>query len=211
MLNLRISAFLPLWLVACSPGEHPGEAAQALTPALTIGNVRIDPTTIHFNDPSTLLASAEGCGPRTLDISVSNSVAPQVSFTATYTPTDSDVSKALGYSVTQAISLGADSTVLVPINAYARCDAYPTFQRATFQIFSQSWFGPMVVGTGSVLKPVGVYFETCGVLGTDPCGMGCVNGRPIAGGAPGAAAGSGGGANAGGAGGDDGHGARDAG
>jgi hypothetical protein len=168
-------------LSSCSADGTLGVASEALCHGgFAIANVQIDPTTIHGDDPHQLLTSAEGCGPRTLDLNVATSISPSISYTSTFTPTDSQLSTALGYSVSTSIILAADSSVLVPINAYARVDAYPTFQRATFQIVGQNCPGTIVVGTGSALKPVGVYFETCGLIGTDPCGVSCVGGKPAA-------------------------------
>lgn len=165
-------------LSACTD-EAVGVAAEALCHGgFAVINVQIDPTTYHDNDPRRLLTSAEGCGPRSLDLTVASSISPSIDYTSTYTPTDSQLSTALGYSVSSAIVLSADSNVLVPINAYARVDAYPTFQRAAFQIVGQNCPGTIVVGAGTALKPVGVYFETCGVIGTDSCGMSCVGGKP---------------------------------
>lgn len=170
-------------LAGCSPrnGEDLGAACQGLLPGYSVGDVQIDPATYHSSEPSTLLTSAEGAGPRTLNVSVSTSVAPQVSFTGTYTPTNSDLSRALGYDVTETIELSADSSVLVPVDAYARVDAYPSWQKATWVIQGP---GPFHFGGGTVYKPIGVYFDTCGCIGPDPCGAGCIRGFPYAGSAP---------------------------
>ena len=150
----------------------------------SVAYVQIDPATLHRDGPRDLLVSAEGCGPRTLDLVVSSQVSVTSSYTGTYTPTDAQLSQALGYSTSASFTLQADSSVLVPLNAYARVAAYPTFQRATYQVVGSSCPGEIVVGSGTALKPVGVYFETCGVLGTDPCGVACVNGQPADAGVP---------------------------
>jgi hypothetical protein len=159
---------IPFAIAGCSSerGEVVGRAPLALAPGFFIGNVLVDPATFHTNNPASLLASAEGPGPRTLNVAVSTSIEPEVSFTGTRTPAHSDISKALGFSVTQAYSLSADSAVLIPVNAYARVEAYPAFQRLTWQVF-----GPdaTVWGNGSTLKPIGVFFDTTGCIGPDPC------------------------------------------
>ncbi len=174
------SSILLSSLAACSAGrgEPLGHADEALAPGFFIGNVVVDPASYHHVSPAELLTSAEGAGPRTLDVSVSASVSPEISFTGTCTsPTNSQLSTALGYSVTDTIVLTGDSSVLVPVNAYARVDAYPLYQRATWQIIGP---GGVVAGSGVALKPIGVWFDTCGCIGPDPCGPGaCIAGPPF--------------------------------
>jgi hypothetical protein len=190
MLDLRWPLLLAA-LAACSPGHRGGEPVgasdQALAPGFWIGNVAFDPATYHFDDPANLLMAAEGAGPRTLNVAVSTAMSPQIEFTGTHTPSHSDISKALGYDVTQTFQLTADSSVLVPVDAYARVAAYPTFQKATWTIFG---LGTVPMGTGSTYKPIGVYFETCGCIGPDPCGTGCVSGAPLGGGGTGGGGGA---------------------
>jgi hypothetical protein len=175
----RTSVISLVLLTSCSAGrdgEPVGRVEEALAPGFFIGDVVFDPAPVPCIDPADLLATAEGAGPRTLNVSVTTAISPQISYTSTRTPSNEDISKALGYSVTQLFSLQADSTVLVPVNAYARVDAYPSFQRATWAIL-----GPdgTLWGTGVAKKPVGVYFDTCGCIGPDPCGVGCVAGPPF--------------------------------
>lgn len=175
-----ILVLLLLTFMACSPrhGEAVGDGRQGLLPGYSVGNVQIDPVIYHWADPSTLLTSAEGAGPRTLDVSVSNGVEPEIALTGTYTPTNSEISAALGYDVTQIFQLTAETAVLVPIFAYARVDAYPSWQKATFAVLGP---GPFHFGGGVVYKPIGVYFDTCGCIGPDPCGSGCISGFPYGG------------------------------
>ena len=181
-------------LAGCSGGRQPASVQeppgadlglplqsfpQVYCDDYSVTNVLIDPATYPWADPAHLLDSAEGCGPRTLNVTVASSVAPSWSFTGTYTPTSSDVSTALGYSVTAQVVLQADSSVLVPVDAYARVSAYPVFQKATFQVVGVACPGRVVVGAGYAYRPVGIYFSTCGVIDTGPCGMGCVGGVPV--------------------------------
>ncbi len=181
--------------VACSDPRAPldGPAGVAEQPfcrgGFAVANVVIDPTTTYHTDPASLLVSAEGCGPRTLNLVVSTSLSPSVSYSGTYTPTDAQLTQALGYSVTATFTVEADSTVLIPVDSYARVDAYPTYQRAAYQVVGTDCPGQVVVGSGVALKPVGVFFSTCGVIGTPGCGYGCVGGVPD----PAAGAGGGGG------------------
>ena len=186
MVTSRWKAGLPIAVLfaACSDSRAPlddpaGAARQPFCRSgFAVANIQVDPTTIYNLDPTSLLVSAEGCGPRTLDLVVSTSLSPSISYNGTYTPTDAQLSQALGYSVTATFLVEADSTVLVPVDAYARVDAYPTYQRAAYQVVGSDCPGQVVVGSGVALKPVGVYFNTCGVIGTPACGVGCVGGVP---------------------------------
>lgn len=171
-------------LAACSPGtrdaEAVGRAVEAFGPGYYIGSVVVDPATYHYVTPNELLTTAEGAGPRTLDITVAASVSPTITFTGTRSPAHTELSAALGWDVSKSIELTADTSVLVPVNAYARIEAYPTYQKSTWTMVG---FGQVPVGYGTTYKPVGVYFATCGCIGPDPCGTGCVNGFPWGGGA----------------------------
>jgi hypothetical protein len=166
-----------------SPGADLGPLLQSFPQVYcdnySVTNVLIDPVTYPWADPAHLLDSAEGCGPRTLDVTVASSIAPTWSVTGNYTPTSGDVSTALGYSVTATVLLSADSSVFVPVDAYARVSAYPVFQRATFQVVGVACPGRVVVGTGWAYRPVGIYFSTCGIIDTGPCGMSCPGGIPV--------------------------------
>jgi hypothetical protein len=164
--------------------EAPGVAVEAYCRSYGIFGVQVDPLTYHQATPDKLIESAEGAGPRTLNVAVSTGVEPEITVTGNYTPTKSEFSAAVGYDVTQVITLTADSSVLVPINAYARVDAYPAFQKAIVTIGADC-MGPTIIGSGTVLKPVGVYFDTCGCIGPDPCGASC-SGLPFGGGGTGA-------------------------
>jgi hypothetical protein len=205
-----------------------GESRDALCSGTIVGNVVIQPGTFHWEDPLHLITSAEGCGPQSLSVSVSTSVSPAVSVTSVHTPTESEISTALGYSVTETVSLTAGSTMLVPTAAYGWLEAYPTFQKSAWDVIGVNCYGPgntpipqMVVGTGVAYKPVGVFFKAIraldcaavgGVIGPGPFPVvlptGGAGGGPGAGGAgggpggPGGSGGSGGGpVGAGGAGG----------
>lgn len=183
-------------------GEAPGVAAEAYCRSYGIFGVQVAPLTYHWTDPSKLLESAEGAGPRTLNLTVSSGVEPEDSGDGHLQPDQFEFSAALGYDVTQSITLSADSSVLIPIFAYARVDAYPSFQKAVVTIGADCG-GPTVVGSAQVLKPVGVYFDTCGCISPDPCGASCSAGFPFGGAASPASptGGAGGGSAGGGAGG----------
>ncbi|MDI3282755.1 hypothetical protein, partial [Polyangium sp. 15x6] len=122
--------------------------------------------------------------------------------TTTRTPADSEISKAVGFNVSQEFTLEANSTILVPAFGYARLEAYPLYQPIVWNIVCGRH--GLTFGSGIVYKPIGVYFATSSVE--------CVPGGPVcsldagAGGAGGAggnggAGGAGGNGGAGGAGG----------
>ncbi|WP_437678875.1 hypothetical protein [Sorangium sp. So ce131] len=133
-------------------------------------------------------------------------------------PSSSDISDAVGFSVTESITLQASTSYFVPTAAFARVSAYPVFQKVTWDIVSVGGFawgaGPsgtsVVVGSGVVLKPIGVYFSTDRIYDFASMGGGVISPGPIlnpisgAGAADGAggAGGAGGADGAGGAGGD---------
>ncbi|XXT21909.1 hypothetical protein WME94_10145 [Sorangium sp. So ce429] len=97
----------------------------------------------------------------------------------------SDVSAALGFSVSETITLQASSTYFVPTAAYARVSAYPVFQKITWDVVSiGSWSwgaspASIVVASGFVLKPVGVYFATYRAYDLAAMGGGVVSPGPL--------------------------------
>ena len=172
-----------LWLVvalpACSRGgrgdEVVGGVGEGLGPGYYIGDIAIDPNTYHWASPDELLTSAEGAGPRTLYVSVAAAVTPHIAFTGTHSPSHSDLSTALGWDVAASVQLSSETSVLVPVDAYARVDAYTTYQKTTWMMVG---VGQVPIGMGATYRPIGVYYSTCGCIGPDPCGVGCVNDFP---------------------------------
>ncbi|WP_437308833.1 hypothetical protein [Sorangium sp. So ce388] len=132
------------------------------------------------------------------------------------TPSSADISDAVGFSVSESITLEASTSYFVPTAAYARVSAYPVFQKITWDIVSLGGWsfgagpGGVVVGSGVVLKPVGVYFATYRAYDLAAMGGGIVSPGPILD-PPGGAGGAGGGAGAGDAGGGQGAGGADGG
>ncbi|KYF94799.1 hypothetical protein BE20_05490, partial [Sorangium cellulosum] len=101
-------------------------------------------------------------------------------------PTLSDISAAVGFSVSENVTLQASSVYFVPTAAYARVSAYPVFQKITWDIVSLGGWnlgigpaGGVVVGSGVVLKPVGVYFATYRIYDLAAMGGGVLNPGPI--------------------------------
>src|SRR5262249_17562064 len=144
-----------------------------------VGNVVVDPILYHWEDPDHLLEATEGFGPRTLALNVATSVAPTTSVVITGRPNagsdgggglggsdaihalldNSALTISLGYSVTPSFMPAAASPVQVPVDGFARLEAYTAFQKATWDVM-----GPFCSGAGISYKPVGVYFKTCMVL-----------------------------------------------
>ncbi|MDI1476510.1 hypothetical protein [Polyangium sp. y55x31] len=161
---------------------------------ILIEDVTFLPETIHWEDPAHLLSASEGAGPRNLSLSIASSVTAEVSVTIAKTPADSDISKAVGFNVSEQFTLEANSTILVPAFGYARLEAYPLYQPIVWNIVCGRH--GLTFGSGIVYKPIGVYFATSGVN--------CLPGGPIVcspGAGAGGAGGSGGAGGAGGSGG----------
>jgi hypothetical protein len=184
-------ALLVLHAAACSDsrdeaGTKPGEtndprglgtAQDAYCTNHAITNVVVLPGTYHWEDPLHLLNSTEGFGPRSLNLTITDSISPSASESSSYTPTSSEISSSVGYDISASFSIEAASSILVPFGAYARLEAYATFQMTTWDIVGTNCFGAPDAGTGVSYKPVGVYFKTCqayaclmggGAIGTGP-------------------------------------------
>jgi hypothetical protein len=159
-----------------------GSAVEAFDAAYGIINVAIDPHSYHFAIPSELLVSTEGCGPRSLSLAVLTGVSPHISFVGTHTPSHGEISRALGWDVAKSVELTASTIVLIPVEAYARLDAYTTYQKTTWTMVG---LGNVVLGLGATYRPIGVFFSTCGCIGPGPCST-CAAGFPP--GAPGTGA-----------------------
>jgi uncharacterized membrane protein YgcG len=173
-----------------------GTAQDAYCTNHTITNVVILPGTYHWEDPLHLIDSAEGFGPRSLNLTISDSISPSASESSSYTPTNSEISSSVGYDISASFSIEAASSILVPFGAYARLEAFATFQMTTWDIVGTNCFGAPDIGTGVSYKPVGVYFKTCQdyicLMGGDAIGTGPVPSYPgSTGGAGGGTGGSG--------------------
>lgn len=172
-----------------------GTAQDAYCTNHAITNVVVLPGTYHWENPLHLLDSTEGFGPRTLSMTISDSISPSASESSTYTPTSSEISSSVGYDLSATFSIDASSSILVPFGAYARLEAFATFQVTTWNIVGTNCFGAPDLGTGVSYKPVGVYFKTCQEY-TCLMGGGVIGGGPVPsfpGSSSGAAGGGGGG------------------
>ncbi|KYF71723.1 hypothetical protein BE17_05425, partial [Sorangium cellulosum] len=88
--------------------------------------------------------------------------------------------------MSESITLEASTSYFAPTAAYARVSAYPVFQKITWDIVSLGGWsfgvgpaGGVVVGSGVVLKPVGVYFATYRAYDLAAMGGGVVSPGPI--------------------------------
>lgn len=143
---------------ATSSGDVVAEAHEALVGTYCIFNARIAPGSFHFDGPTWLLDSAEGLGPRSLDLAITSFVQPQISTNTTAKPGPDDVSEAVGYSVTTRFQIQASSGIDVDAMHYQRLEAYTSFQQTYFEIRDPTC--AVIVGTGSAYKPIGIYFQT---------------------------------------------------
>jgi hypothetical protein len=139
-------------------GDEVAEAQESLVGTYCIFNARIAPGSFHFDGPTWLLDSAEGQGPRSLDLSISSFVQPQISTNTTAKPGPDDVSEAVGYSVTTRFQIQASSSIDVDAMHYQRLEAYTAFQQTYFEIRDPAC--AVIVGAGSAYKPIGIYFQT---------------------------------------------------
>jgi hypothetical protein len=184
-----VAAIVALPPLACDAPNRVSSARQGFCLGPVITDVSVDPVTYHWEDPEHLLEVAAGFGPQTVSLSVATSVQPTVSVTITRPPgsgssggggggsgsvlSDATLSTSLGYSETTVFKLEASSSVLVPVDGYARLEAYTEFQRSTWGVV-----GPGCQGLGVSYKPIGVYFKICTVLAGCPFPEGPTSGAP---------------------------------
>ena len=95
-------------------GRDLGVTQEAYCTSHSIVNVVIAPGTYHWEEPAHLLNSAEGFGPRTISISVADSISPSASESSTYTPSDSEISSSVGYDISATFAIDASTSVFVP-------------------------------------------------------------------------------------------------
>jgi len=155
-----------------SRGEPLGEAEQAQCGGYVVANVVTQEGTVYAISPQHMLDCAEAWGPQTLLLAVDRSVEPQVTIVRSGSAQvekkklTRSLQDTLGYSLTKGLELTASSSTAVPEGTYRRLEAYPTFQRITWELW-QSACGPwggMLLATGTVLRPFGVYFRIVDVV-----------------------------------------------
>jgi hypothetical protein len=168
----------------------------------TLINVAVVPGTFHWEDPGHLLNSAEGFGPQALGLAISSSVDTTSTSSTSYTPTDSEISTAVGYDVRLSTAIEASTSVPVPFGGYKRVEAYASFKKSVWDNLDTNCDGPDVFtpAAGFSFKAVGVYFKVCSAYDC-ALGGGQVGGDPLFNGPSTTSSGVGGGGGAGGAGG----------
>ena len=190
----------------CSPADDSGvlrSIQEGYCASHSIVNVTLAPGTYHWEDPLHLLTSAEGFGPRSLSLTVADSISPSASESSTYTPSNSEISSSVGYDLGATFELDASTSILVPFGGYARVQAFASFAMTTWDIIGTNCVGAVDGGTGVSFKPVGVYFKTCEALdcslGGGVVGGGAGGGPMLSGPVPSGAGGADGGTNTSGA------------
>jgi hypothetical protein len=156
---------------ACAAPEatpsHVGVAKQAWCQGYVVANVVAQAGVVPFVSPSDLADAADAWGPQLLSLSVDQGFSPQVSYQESPSVSFDDakittsLQKALSFSLTTSVNLVAETSVAVPTDAYYRVEAYPEYQVVDFDVEADPC-GPSpggLVTTGSVDRPVGVYFQ----------------------------------------------------
>lgn len=157
-----------------------GSVQQPFCLTHTLVNVGVAPGTYHWEDPAHVLNSAEGFGPQSLGLAVSSSAETVSSSSTSYTPTDSQVSTAVGYDVHVATAINASTNVPVPFGGYKRVEAFASYKKSVWDNLDSNCDGPdvLTVGAGYSFKPVGVYFKVCSAYDCS-LGGGQVGGDPV--------------------------------
>jgi hypothetical protein len=160
--GLRVVALLALLEAGCSEragsrdGRESAAAAEALDGAYCIRDVQVDPFTYHFDSPRWVLDAAEGEGPRVLGVTIAGLAVPLVSTTVSLHPKESDISRAVGYSLGEFYWVQASAAFSVDVNDFQRLEAYLDYARSTWMV-REAGCGA-VLGAGVSFKPIGVYF-----------------------------------------------------
>jgi hypothetical protein len=165
--SLGATLALALMIQGCGVGDEPwAEADQAIWGVPQIANVTRRPGTVGYADPEHLLDTAEGWGPQTLLLSVSRTVRAQVTMVQTPSVQMSKdkitrtLQQALGFSLSDEVEVAATSSTDVTEGWYERMEAYPTFQAITWDLMLDGLAGAQRVASGTVYRPVGVFFRT---------------------------------------------------
>ena len=164
----------------CTSGaESLGVAEQAASITHCLLDVHTDTGTFHFEGPDWLIGSVEGRGPQSLNLRIGEYVQPAVSTSTTDKPTASEISSAVGYSLTRRYEVLGASTATVDAGRFQRLEAYADYQRTIWEIRDAAC--ATTLGAGASYKPVGIYFKVVdagdtrlpevGVYVVDPTGV----------------------------------------
>jgi hypothetical protein len=134
-----------------------GVAAEAEEVDYCILNVHTDEDTLHFEGPTSLLASVEGRGALKLDLRIVDFLIPTVSLTGHHKPKKSTISDAVGYSVQERHGFNEFTRLDVATGTFQRVEAYANYQRTVFDVFDASC--GTLLEAGAAYRPIGVYFK----------------------------------------------------
>lgn len=159
-------------LAACAVEEEEplAEAEQASWGAYRIANLRPSRGTTYYVEPRFLLESAEAWGPQTLLLAIDRHVSPQVSIQRSpgVQLSKDKITKTLqdsvGFSLSEELELTASSSTVVSQGWYERMEAYPTFQTVAWDLVQDDVWGARKLASGTVYRPMGVYFQTVVVV-----------------------------------------------
>lgn len=169
------SLLLVLLGAACDGGEAAeptagggiGTAVERWCTGYYVTNVVARDGVVFFVSPEHLMQTTEGWGPQALSLNVDRGYSPQVSYEQSPSVSldrnmvTKSLQASLGFSLAESINLDASTVVLVPTGAYYRIEAYPEYQVINWDLLVASC-GPTfdrVLTTGTVYRPVGVYFR----------------------------------------------------
>jgi len=150
-----------------------GTAVEAWCHGYYVDHVVAHDGTVFFVSPDHLADATEGWGPQSLSLSVDKGFSPQTSYQATPSvaiqqdKVTKSLQAAVGFSLTTSTNLVAATSVLVPTDAYYRIEAYPEYQLVGWDLRLDPC-GPMgdaFITTGSVYRPVGIYFRVMEYVG----------------------------------------------
>jgi hypothetical protein len=176
-------SFKSVWIVALvyaacrSPDPappRPGVAQEAWCQGYVVDDVVFGDAVVPSVSPGDLADAADAWGPQLLTLSVDQGFSPQVTYVESPSialeqdKITKTLQSALSFSLTTSVNLVAETSVAVPTGAYYRVEAYPEYQLVTFDVRVDPC-GPTpgsLVTTGSVQKPVGVYFRIMDYVGS---------------------------------------------
>jgi hypothetical protein len=155
-------------IAACSaPDGDLGAAAEAQCGGLYVSDVTIHDGSVYFVSPASLLDAAEAWGPQTLQVTVDRLIGTQVSYLqqpSVQVQKDKltrTLQEATGVTLLNDVELTASSSTVVPQGAFERLEAYPEFQRITWDLREAACgvFRDADVTPGTAYRPTGVYFR----------------------------------------------------
>jgi hypothetical protein len=151
----------------CAPDAPLGEAQEGICSGYYVAQLHAEEGTVYVVSPETMVDASEAWGPQTLLLAVDQHLGPQISLQQTpgvqvdKEKVTKSLQRASGVNLTAEVEITASSSTTVVEGAYVRLEAYPTYQRTTWQLWVDAC-GPnpsSYVTSGAVLRPVGMYFR----------------------------------------------------